>query len=112
MIFNYQQVDHRQKLKLSVYKHNESLWKLLKSIEENIEIVLSASYEDLKTLSNLNPCNFEKTFKVDFLQRITTLANQVLLIKQEQIAISGIDNEKDKRKHEFPAPCQMIGKHT
>ena len=49
-------------------KQHQTVFKLLKSIEEYMNTIFLVSDEDLRTLLNLNLDHFEATFKPEFLQ--------------------------------------------
>jgi len=95
-----------------INENEENVMKLLKQLQQNMDSMLLVSNNDLTDLSSINLSKFEEAFNIEFLQRVTMLANQTLLIRQEQKAIKGIKDVKNQfeRLHEFPAtsPQQLI----
>ena len=99
--------------KPKMIKSSGNLEKLLRSLQEDMNAMLSISDNDLKKLSDMKSGKFEKMFEPEFLHRVSMLSNQTLLIKQKQKAIAGIKGEwnQPSREHEFPDldQCQSIG---
>ena len=96
--------------------------KKLKLLEDDMDLILDASGNDLKLLAEMNRNAFEKNFDSEFLEKVAICANQVLLIKQENNDIKGIEDPwyltRDKfgskipiGQYEFPVSGQQIGKY-
>ena len=97
-------------------KSDETIRKKLKTLEKNMDLLLTASGNELRLLSDMDTSKYQP-FKPEFLERVASLAHQALLIKQEKNAVMGIkdatymSNMVD-RKHAFPYPRQSIGEVT
>ena len=95
-------------------KNTDVVKKMLTSLENNIELLLSVSGNDLKLLAELDTTKYKIDFNSDFLQEVSFRANEVLLTKQGCQDISGITNalnptQKEDYEYEFPVPGQVIG---
>ena len=100
----------------------QKIKKKLKLLEDDMDLILDASGNDLKLLAEMNIKTFEKNFNSEFLQKVVICANQVLLMKQENNDIKGIEDpwylSTDKSgskikdaQYEFSVSGQQIGKY-
>ena len=88
--------------------------KKLRKLRDNIELLLSASGNDLKFFAELNIKKYEKEFNSDFLQDLSCRANELLLAKHTYDDILGIKDSLNSKKkedceYEFPIPGLDIG---
>ena len=87
----------------------------LEKLEQRMEIMLTFSGNDLRLLADKTE-EYRGNFSSDFLQKVATLANQTLLIRQGNKDVLNITNpysdSEESRKHDFPdidrVPIGMI----
>ena len=89
--------------------------KKLEKLEQRMEIMLTFSGNDLRLLADKTE-EYRGNFSSDFFQKVATLANQTLLIRQGNKDVLNITNpysdSEESRKHDFPdidrVPIGMI----
>ena len=108
--FKHKELQVTEANKSSSNQNDENTDLLLTCLNEDIDIILTVSENDLKTLSDMK-LGTQGKFNSEFLHRVSMLANQTLLMKQKQRAIVGIKSIGTKRENEFPvsAHLQFIG---
>lgn len=94
-------------------KSDERLRKKIENLEMNMDLIKSASGNDLRILTDMDTSKFEDIFHPEFLQKVKTSANDLLLIQQKNNAIMSIKNpwylsNGAGKDHEFPTPCLAI----